>query len=333
MEQVLSQNEVNALLEAVTDGRLETENSALGEMDYEHYDLASQDKIVRGRLAGLEIIHDRLNRYLQIAMTSLLRKLTEVQLEFSGLMKFGEFINQLVSPTVLNLYKMPPLRGVAIIGIETRFLFSMLNSFFGGLSEDDKDIDSLESRDLSNIEASIVRKVIRAILGEIQKAWQPTYEIRPSFLRSETNPQFVGVVPLTDVVINTQFTLEFEGAVGVMNIVIPYSMIEPIKGKLSISSQSDEEELDMDWIQRLKTEMLKANVNLQVDLGHAELAIHELEALKVGDVIMLDSEPSNPLTLQIENVPKMKGKPIIHKGHVALYITDTTIDDDKMASL
>lgn len=335
MEQVLSQNEVNALLEAVNDGRLEIDKQerANESTDYQYYDLASQDKIIRGRMAGLEIIHDRLNRYLQIALSSLLRKMTDVQLEFSGLMKFNEFINQLVAPTVLNLFKMPPLRGVAIVAIETRFIFSMLNSFFGGLAEDDNDVDALESRDLSNIELNVVRKVVRTFLAELKKAWQPVYEIKPSYLRSETNPQFVGVVPMADVVINTQFTVEFEGAVGVCNIVIPYSMIEPIKQKLSISSQSEEEELDMHWIQRLKEEMLKADVNIQVGLGKAQITVQELQDLKVGDVIMLDSDATKPLTIDIENVPKMKGSPIIHKGHIAMQISKTSLDDEKQASL
>jgi flagellar motor switch protein FliM len=333
MEQVLSQNEVNALLEAVQEGNLEIDRlEHRSNDDFQYYDLASQDKIIRGRMAGLEIIHDRLNRYLQIAMSSTLRKMVDVQLEFSGLMKFGEFINQLVSPTVLNLYKAPPLRGVAIVALETRFLFSMVNTFFGGLSEDDRDMQTLETRDLTLIERNILRKVVRTILGEIQKAWQPVYEINPQYLRSETNPQFVNV-PNTDVVINTQFTIEMENAVGVLNIIIPYSMIEPIKQKLSISTQSDEMELDLHWIQRLKEEMLKAQVNIQVELGHASLTINDLDQLKTGDVIMLDTDSSSSLVINIENVPKMKGKPIIHKGHVALRVTDTSLEDEPQAEL
>lgn len=333
MEQVLSQNEVNALLEAVQEGNLEIEKfDDRRNDDFKYYDLASQDKIIRGRMAGLEIIHDRLNRYLQIAMSSILRKIVDVQLEFSGLMKFGEFINQLVSPTVLNLYKAPPLRGIAIVALETRFLFSMVNSFFGGLPDDDRDVDSLESRDLTLIELNILRKVIRTILSEIHKAWQPVYEINPQYLRSETNPQFVNV-PNADVVINTQFTIEVENAVGVLNIIIPYSMIEPIKQKLSISTQSDEMELDLHWIQRLKEEMLKAQVNILVELGRAQLTVKDLDNLKVGDVILLDSDANAPLTINIENVPKMKGKPIIHKGHVALRVTDTSLEDEPQAEL
>ena len=334
MEQVLSQSEVNALLEAVSDGALAADSKeAARKLDFEYYDLASQDKIIRGRMPGLEIIHDRLNRYLQLALSSLLRKMVDVHLEFSGLMKFGEFINQLIAPTALNLVKMPPLRGIAIIAIETRFLFSMLNSFFGGLPTDDKEMDSREAKDLTIIETNIVRKVVRTILSELQKAWLPIHEIRPSYLRTETNPQFISVVPTTDVVINTQYTIEFEDTVGVLNVVIPYSMIEPIKQKMSIASQSEEVELDFHWIQRLKEEMLKAEVNLRVDLGHAHLTVNELRKLKKGDVIMLNTDSTQALSLMIENVPKMSGVPIIHKGHVALRITDTRIMEKQQVSL
>ncbi len=336
MDQVLSQNEVNALLDAVNDGRVAVdplkEDRAPGE-DFEYYDLASTDKIIRGRMAGLEIVNDRLTRYLQISMSSLLRKVVEVQLEFSGLMKYGEFINQLVAPTALTMIKMSPLRGIAIVGVETRFVFSMVNNFFGGLGEGDKDVGSLESRDFTMIENNIVRKVVRTIIAELKRAWQPVYEINPTFLRTETNPQFVGAVPNADVVINTQFTIEFENAVGVLNLVIPYAMVEPIKQILTISNQNEEDELDQHWIQRLKEEMLKAKVNMLVELGRASLTVEEVRNLEVGDVLMLDSDSTKPLILKIENVPKMKGMPIIHKGHVALRLTEASIETGPQVSL
>ncbi len=328
MEQVLSQNEVNALLEAVNDGRLEVESDnkeVVEGRDYQTYDLTSQDKIIRGRMAGLEIIHDRLIRYLQIAMTGVLRKMVEVQLEFSGLMKFGEFINQLIAPTCLNLIKMPPLRGVAMVALESRFILSLLNSFFGGHGADDRDVPDLETRDFTMIEMNILRKVMRVILGELDKAWHPVYEIKSGYLRTETNPQFVGGIPNSDVIINTQYTIAFENAVGVLNIVIPYSMIEPIKQKLSATSHSEEQELDMYWIRRLKEQMMKAHVNLLVELGRAEISVSELKQLQVGDVIMLNSDATKPLTLKIEDEEKMTGMPIIHKGHMALRVLNNNI--------
>jgi len=335
MEQVLSQNEVNALLEAVNQGTLqvETKKGQDKTTDFVYYDLASQDKIIRGRMPGLEFIHDRLNRYLQIAMSTLLRKVVDVQMEFSGLMKFGEFINQLVSPTALSIFKMSPLRGQAILGIETKFIFHMLNSYFGGRTEDDREMEGLESRDFTLIEQNIVRRTVKSILAEVQKAWHPVHEVKCTYLRTETNPQFVGVVPMADVVVNTQFTIEFENAVGVMNLVIPYSMIEPIKQKLSISTRGEEMELDLHWIQRLKEEMLRAEVNLLVELGRSKLTVKDLQELKVGDVIMLNSDATKPLVLRIEGVDKMKGMPIIHKGHVALRITNTTLGDEPQAAL
>jgi len=335
MEQVLSQNEVNALLEAVSDGKLATGPGSDDAKDqsYERYDLASQDRIIRGRMPGLEMINDRFNRYLQIALSTLLRRVCEVQPEFSGLMKFGEYVNQLIEPTCLNLFKLSPLRGVAIVAIETRFIFSMLNSFFGGRVESDKPVASLETHDFTLIEANIVQKIVRTILAEVERAWHPVHEIKTAFLRTEINPQFIGVVPMSDVVINTQYTVQFENAVGVLSLVIPYSTIEPIRQKLSISNQSEEFELDLHWIQRLKEEMLKAEVNLRVDLGHGKLSVKELYDLKPGDVLMLNTDASSPLTLKIENIPKMRGVPIIHKGHMALKVTSQTVDDDKPATL
>lgn len=334
MDQVLSQSEVNALLEAVSDGSLEVEKSDKpSEKSFEFYDLASQDKIIRGRMAGLEIIHDRLNRYLQISLSTLLRKVVEVQLELSGLMKFGEFINQIVTPMSLNLFKMPPLRGVAILAMESRFIFSMVNTFFGGQTENNQEIEDIENRDFTFIEMNIVRKVVRTILVELEKAWHPVYEVHSSYLRTETNPQFIGVIPNSDVIINTQFSIEFDNLVGSLNIIIPYSMIEPIKQKLTVTSQSEEVELDMHWIQRLKEEMLRAKVNIQVELGKASLTVRELDELREGDVIMLDSDATKPLTVRIENIPKMNGMPVVHKGHIAMRIDSTTLQDETRASL
>lgn len=333
-EQVLSQNEVNALLNAVDDGSLAVEQGTKAdEQAWEYYDLASQDKIIRGRMAGLEVINDRLNRYLQISLGSLMRRVVDVHMEFSGLMKFGEFINQLIAPMALNLFKMPPLRGVCLAAIESRFVFSMLNSFFGGLPEDDKDIENIDQRDFTLIEMNIVRKVIQTILTEYEKAWHPVYEVRCQYLRTELNPQFIGGIPNADVVINTQYTIEFDNAVGALNIVIPYSLIEPIKQKLTVTSQSEEQDLDINWINRLKEEMLKAEVNMKVDLGNASLTVNELKKLKKGDIIMLDTDSTQPLTLKIENVDKMRGLPIVHKGHMALKITEAEIVNKNQASL
>lgn len=333
MEQVLSQSEVNALLNAVSEGRLNPDEGTVKEADYEPYDLASQDKIIRGRMPGLEITNERLTRYLQIALTSLIRKPVDVQLEFSGLMKFGEFVNQLVGPTSLNIFRMSPLRGVAILSLENAFIFSMISTFFGGSAGEDKSVSALEHRDFTTIENNIVRKVVRTVLNELQRAWHPVYEIKTQFLRTETNPQFIGAVPSADVVINTQYTVEFENAVGMMNLVIPYSMIEPIKQELSISSQNEEQELDYHWIRRLKEEMLKAEVNLLAELGRSTLTVKELRALSVGDVLLLDTNASDPLVLKIEGVPKMRGVPIVHKGHIALQISKVGLDDEPKASL
>jgi len=334
-DQILSQNEVNAILEEVAKGRLKpsakVENlkndSAKKSQDYETYDLASQDRIIRGRMAGLEMINDRLNRYLQISLSSSLRKVVEVTLEHTELIKFGEFINRLVAPSCFNLVKLSPLRGVAIIAIESRLVFAMLSVYFGGQPDVEEKAEAYEQRDFTMVERNVIRRIVTLMLSDMQRAWHPVNPVIPSYLRTETNPQFIGVVPHADVVINTYFTVEFENVFGSFNIVIPYSMIEPIKARLSVSSHGEEVEMDTTWMTRLQDQLMKTNVDLSVELGRAAITIEELRDLRVGDVLQLNSPSTEPLVLRVENVPKMLGYPVVHRGNLALKIKDTKIPE------
>lgn len=322
MNQVLSQNEVDALLSAVSDNRLDSDensskNSGVGVV---HYDLANQDRIVRGRMPTLDIIHDRFIRLFRMTLSNSLRKMANISLNSTGPLKFSEFMNSLPLPSCLNILRLDPLRGAAVMVIESKLLYALVDSFFGG---NDVPYTKIEGKDFTAIEIKIARRVVMQAIDDLEKAWEPVYPLKIGYSRTEINPQFVAVVPPSDVVIATTFDVELEKVAGTIKIVIPYSTLEPIKSKLSVGFQSEQLEVDFVWINRIKEQIMGTTANVNVKLGVADITVRDLLELSPGDIIQLSGDATMPLDVMVEGVPKFKGIPGISKGNRAIKITDT----------
>lgn len=322
MNQVLSQNEVDALLSAVSDGA-EAEDLATAEgSGVVQYDLANQDRIIRGRLPTLDIIHDRFIRLFRVTLSNGLRKMANLSVNSTGPLKFSEFMNSLPLPSCLNILRLDPLRGAAIMVIESKLLYALVDSFFGG---NDVPYTKIEGKDFTQIEIKIARKVVLSALDDLEKAWEPVYPLKIAYNRTEINPQFVAVVPPSDVVIATTFDVELEKVSGTVKIVIPYATLEPIKSKLSVGFQSEQLEVDHIWIDRIKEQIMDASVNLSVSLGEADISVGDLVNLEPGDVIQLDKDASQPLDLELEGVSKFKCIPGLLKGQRAIKVTESLV--------
>ena len=201
-EQILSQNEIDALLSAVNEGEIDLDDGII-EAEEElapvvKYDLLSQDRIIRGRMPTLDIINDRFARQFRITLSNSLRKIVQVNVESTSLMKYGEFLNYLPIPSCLNLLKFHPLRGSCIMAFESKLIFAFLNNWFGGATNPQ---ERIETRDFTAIELMIVKKVIAILLEDLHKAWQPVFPIEGEYIRTEVNPQFLAVVAPSDVVV------------------------------------------------------------------------------------------------------------------------------------
>ncbi|MCB9536344.1 MAG: flagellar motor switch protein FliM [Myxococcales bacterium] len=324
-EQILSQNEIDALLSAVNEGKVDVEagegvgsvvagESGAGAVKY---DLLSQDRIIRGRMPTLDIINDRFARQFRITLSNSLRKILQVSVESTSLMKYGEFLNYLPIPSCLNIVRLHPLRGSCIVAIEAKLIFAFLNNFFGGATNAQ---ERVEGRDFTAIELMIIKKVVNLLLDDLERAWQPVYPIRGEYLRTEINPQFLAVVPPSDVVVLTSFELEMENLRGTVQVVIPYSTIEPIRQYLSSGIQAETTDEDSGWLDQIAQHLHDVPVRAEVLLGTSRITVRDLLSLAPGDVITLDQPQTDPLPMYVEGSTKFRVTPVERAGVIAAQV-------------
>ena len=327
MAQVLSQDEVDALLNAVNDGDADDlldEGGAGGfgadeeDDNIQTYDLTNQDRVIRGRMPILEIIYERFIRSFRVSLSNSLRKISTISMISTDLLKFGEFVNTLPIPSCMCIMRFNELRGPALLVFESKLAYAIIDSYFGGT---DRPFTKIEGKEFTQIELSFMKKVMDMAISDLEESWAPVHRIDAQYLRTEINPQFVGVVPPSDVIIATTLEVEFESASGTIMIVVPYSTIEPIKQKLSSSFQTDNDMADSIWTQAMNEHIKDARATLVVKLGEAEMTVGDLVTLEKGDIIPLNQEASGEVTLAVEGVEKMKCLIGVHKGNRAVQVT------------
>lgn len=277
---VLNQDEIDALLHGVDSGEVKTEPEApAGEA--RPYDFATQTRIVRGRMPTLEMINERLARQLRVALFGMLRRTPELSVGAVSTPKFAEYLPTLQVPTSLNLVKVAPLAGTALVIFEPRLIFSVIDNYFGGNGRHSK----IEGRDFTPTEYRIIHMLLDMVLAGMQDAWTPVLGIQPEFVNSEVNPHFANIVSPTEIVVVSKFRVELEGGGGDIHITLPYSMLEPLKDTLRAGVQSDRADRDERWGQSLRNELEESEVDLVTVLGQARLTLGELIDMKPGDII------------------------------------------------
>jgi flagellar motor switch protein FliM len=317
MSKILNQDEVDALLRGISGGEIETEEEVVETSDdIVAFDLVNQDRIIRGRMPVLEIINDRFSRLTAGALGNTMRKRIDINSISIDMSKFGDFIRSLPVPTSINIFKMEPLRGNALLVVDPRLVFSLVESFFGGAGSQPK----IEGRDFTPIEQSIIAKVVGVILANLEDAWQPVHEVSIELVRSEINPQFATIVPPSDVVIVIAFEVELENAIGSMTLVLPYATIEPIRSKLYAAFQTEQLEIDQAWISRFRDRLMETLVDIDVTLGTTKLTGRQLLDLKVGDIVLLEQDEDALLPTRVQGVLKFFGEPGVVKGNKAVKI-------------
>ena len=320
MGQVLSEGEVDALLKGVGEGEVTTGADQVDELTgVSEYDLTSQEKIIAGRLPTLDIINQMFSRLFRQSFGGMLRKAVEVNAVSTDTVKFGEFLRSLPAPNSLHIFRMEPLRGHGLMVIESKLVSSIVDTLFGGSSE--KEL-TIADRDFSGIELRLTRNVVLNALLDLEKAWKPVHPVTTNYIRSEVNPQFAAIVPPTDIVLVIVFEVDLESTSGSITIVIPYAAIEPIMNKLKAQFQSEEQEVDTVWVNRVRTEMLQTEVEVVAELGMTEITPDQLIHLKVGDTVMLGNDISDPLLIKVQGMPKVKGFPGVSRGLKAIQVTE-----------
>lgn len=332
----LSQSEVDALLAAVSDGDSSDSNDSASsgqvtqsgsegshgqvqQKNVQNYDLTSRDRVVRGRFPQLDVIYEKFMRAFRASLSGALGKIATISVASTDFLKFGEFINTLPLPTCMSVLRFQSLRGSGLFVIESKLAYALVDSFFGGSN---RSYTRIEGKDFTAIELNIVRKVVELAINDLESAWESIEKIGASFLRTEVNPQFVGIVPPTDIVIATTFDVELEIANGTVTVVMPYATIEPIKQKLMSGFQVESDQAEKAiWSQTIQKQLFDAQVDIKVDLGETYLELGEIMNLKLGDVIPLSQDASGELEIQVEEIPLFKGFYGTHHGSIATKIT------------
>jgi len=317
MSKILDQDEVDALLRGLSGGEIEAE-ADIPEDDsgVVSFDLANQDRIIRGRMPVLEIVNDRFARLCTNALANAMRKRVDLNPISIDMSKFGDFMRSLPVPTSINIFKMDPLRGNALLVVDSRLVFALVENFFGGAGSQPK----VEGRDFTPIEQAIVDRVVKIALANMEDAWRPVHEVHIELTRSEINPQFAAIVPPSDVVIVVTFEVELENAIGSLICCLPYATLEPIRSKLHASFQSERLEVDHAWIARFKERLLETPVELVIELGQTQITGRQLLNLDIGDILLLDTDTEELLEAEIEGVKKFYGLPGTVKGSKAFQV-------------
>ena len=297
-ESILSQNEVDALLEGITN--IEGEDLYDGEV--REFNLAEQQYIGRGRLPTLELINERFTRLLRIGLFNFLRRSSEVSSGAIKVTEYGEFLKTLAQPTNINLIQVKPLRGTALIVIDPDLIFLFVDNFFGG---DGRFQVKGTGREFTPTEQRTIQRVLNIIFDSYSKAWDPVYKISMSFIRSEINTQFANIAGPTELVAITTFRIDIGAIGGLVNFCFPYSMIEPIRELLSNDLQGQPENLDESWGDLLKQQLKSAEVEAIADLCTIPTTLREVMSMNVGDVIPVNLNPI--VELKVDGVPILAG--------------------------
>ena len=318
-QQILSQNEVDALLQGIT-GESQTleedeRSDAAGPAGVRNYDLANQERIVRGRMPTLEVINERFARNVRVGIFNLIRKSPEVSIGPIKVQKYSAFLREIVVPANFNIMSVKPLRGSALIVNDPNLVFAIIDALFGGAG---KYHTRIEGRDFSPTEQRVILRLVQSIANEYRKAWVGVYPLELEYQRSEMQPQFANIASPSEMVVTTTFTLEIGDSTGTINLCFPYSTLEPIRDVLYSSMQGDAGEPDRRWLNLLKTEIQSAEVELVATLASAPATVEQLLSFKPGDFVELDLSPT--IQAKVDGVPVFDCHYGTTNGHYAIKI-------------
>ncbi|WP_449448256.1 flagellar motor switch protein FliM [Thermomonas brevis] len=313
---LLSQDEIDALLHGVDSGAVDTEPPpAPGEA--RTYDFASQERIIRGRLPTLEMINERFARTWRIGLFNLLRRSADLSVRGIDMIRFGEYIHSLQVPTNINLVKMKPLRGTGIVMFEPRLIFTVVDNFFGGSG---KYHTRIEGREFTPTEMRVIQLLLKQTFSDFAEAWAPVMAVEFEYMNSEVNPHFANIISPREYIVVCRFHVELEGGGGELHLALPWSMLEPIREQLDAGVQSDRVEKDENWTNALHAQLQDVAVQLNSTLASRQISLRELSRLKVGDVIPIDLKPEIPV--HVEHLPLFTGEFGVHNGKNAVKITE-----------
>ncbi|PMP65337.1 MAG: flagellar motor switch protein FliM [Thermodesulfobacterium geofontis] len=315
-EKILSQEEIDALLAGLAEGKIETEpekKAELGEVrpfDFRNYTISA-----RLRIPGLEVISEQLIRSLRMHLSTILREAIDIHSLPLQMERFKDFLNRIPVPTSIHIFKLEPLKGQSLLVIDATLAYLFIERFLGG----ERKHVRVEGREFTSIEQKLIKKVVNIIFNELERAWRNITPVKAKYIRGEVNPQFARVLMPEETVIVTGYNIELEAISGKILFCYSLNTLQPVKEKL-YSPYQFEEYIDLAWRKSLERYVLSSEVDISAVLGKTIITLEDLLNLEEGDVIVLDKKVEEPIEIYIEGVPKMLGKLGVFKNRMAVQV-------------
>ncbi|MFQ5479826.1 MAG: flagellar motor switch protein FliM [Thermodesulfobacteriota bacterium] len=321
-EQILDQNEVDALLQGLSDGQIESEKGPEAAPEgVVPYDFTSQEKTVRGRMPALEMVNEKFCNKVRTPLQSIIRSSVDIEAQGIDSVKYEEFVRNLTLPSSINIFTMPPFRGHGILVMDPSLAYLIIDNYFGGSG---RFYTRIEGRDFTTVEQSVIKKVVDVILKTLSEAWKSICSVEFAFEKSEMNPHFVNVIEAVEVMMVSAFHMEIESSnntdKNLFYFCMPYLSVESIKERLYGRGGQSSIGADEGWIARLRDHIDHVPLHVESEVGGTKIKLSELLKLKTGDVILLDKKIYEPFDFKVEGDAKFRGRPGVSCSNYALEI-------------
>ncbi|GAB6152495.1 flagellar motor switch protein FliM [Desulfosporosinus burensis] len=321
MGDVLSQAEIDALLSALSDGQVDVEEIQVSKSQkrIRVYDFKRPNKFSKDQIHSLQNIHENFCRGLTTYFSGNLHSVVESSVLSIEQITYDEFIRSLPNPTVLGLYSLNPLEGTVLIEVNPSLTFAVVDRLLGGQGKGME-----KNRDLTEIEKTIIENRLNHMIAISEEAWAEVYELKPQFVAMETNPQFTQIVAPNEMVVLITLEVRIGEAVGMINLCMPYLVLEPILDKLStfFLFSTKAKVTSPEQVQAIRKKIEWAKVDMVAFLGHSEILVRDLLDLTEGDVIPLNQSVNDPLPIYVGEFMKFKSIPGLHGEHLAVQISE-----------
>jgi len=334
MPEVLSQAEIDSLLSAVSSGEVSSDRNAKNptsqadaqKQDWIAYDLTSHEKIVRSRMIALQGIHERFARLFRSSLNSYLRKPVSVNFNRIDFMKFADYLKNLVMPTSVNIISMSELKGSMLFLVSSKLTYALVDAYYGG---SERPFSKIGTRDeFTSIERNMIGRISQFAIKDIQEAWKLNYPLQLDFLRTETNPHFIGTIHPSELVAVITVDVEFENLTGSCNIVLQLDPLSRIQDNLAFNVTGEFLMEKNEWKNHWVQEVMTTELLVQVELGTTQKNLGELETLKKGQTLVLGQDATSPLIVYVQGLPLMRGMMGNIRGNLAVQMTSTLTPDE-----
>lgn len=327
MGDILSQNEIDDLLRALSTGELDAEqvHTTTWEKKVKCYDFKRASKFAKDHIKTLNVIYDNYARLITNFLTGYLRTLVQVDVVTVEALPYSDFSNSVSNPVILAVIDFAPLSGTIVLEIVPQIAFALVDRILGG-----KGTSMNKVREYTEIELAIIERIIIQILNLMREPWENVISIRPRLDKIETNVQFAQIVAQNETVALITLNVKVGDANGMINICIPHMVVEPIVSKLSTRYwfSNIQKEATADMKAAIENKVQNTPVPVKALLGKTTISVNEFIDLQLGDVLLLESNINDDMEVMVGELMKFYAKPGVRKNKVALKITRVLKKED-----